>query len=359
LEAKSPAPTQGWISSPATDLIFFGFAWIPIFLAYVVAEKAGLRGPVWPLLLVFVLFINFAHRHLTLPLVYADNEQFRRRPGAYVALPIFFLLLTTATLLYMEPGHSKPIRPYFTVLVFISVAWTIYHTLMQKMGILRIYSRKAGHGSARLDKAMIFSWFAYLFFACAASPAIEKRAAKLSSAGKILKSILEPIFPALPYFAWLSLALALVVSFFYLKAELSGHRPFHWPKNLYLLSVLLLYSTFLYDFLVGYAVFGFSHAIEYLAFVYIFAGRKYRARAPSSSWMAKAVTRQALSFGVFLLAMGLLYLPWRWVSNDTLQWYVAGSSFLHFIYDGWIWKVRDPQVAKPLGISNPLAEGSA
>ncbi|HEX5032841.1 MAG TPA: hypothetical protein VFW62_00045, partial [bacterium] len=239
-----------------------------------------------------------------------------------------------------------------------SVAWTIYHTLMQKMGILRIYSRKAAYGSARLDKAMVFSWFAFLFFACAASPAIERRAAKLSSAGRILKNLLEPVFPFLPYVAWLALAFALIVTLLYLKTEWSARGRFHWPKNLFLLSILALYATFLYDFLVGYAVFGFSHAIEYLAFVYIFAGRKYRARAPSSSWMAKAVNRQALSFGLFLVAMGLFFLPWRFISKGTLQWYIVGSSFLHFIYDGWIWKVRDPQVAKPLGIPETLGEGA-
>ena len=356
MEAKS-LTSRDWIGSPAVDLIFFGFGWIPVFLAYVLAEKAGLRASVWPMLLLFVLFINFAHRHLTLPLVYADPEQFSRRRGAYIGLPIFFLLLTVATLLYMEPGRTKPIRPYFTALLFVSVAWTIYHTLMQKLGILRIYSRKAGYGNARLDKAMIFSWFAYLFFACAASPVIERRAAKLSSVGRILKRFLEPVFPVLPYVAWLALALALTVTFFYLKTEWSAGRRFHWPKNIFLVSILLLYATFLYDFLVGYAVFGFSHAIEYLAFVYIFAGRKYRARSPDSSWMAKAVSRQALSFGLFIVAMGLFFLPWRLISSGTLAWYVAGSSFLHFIYDGWIWKVRDPQVATPLGITSPLREG--
>lgn len=346
------ATSSDWIGSPKIDLIFFGFGWIPVFLAFVAAEKAGFKGQVWPFLLVFVLFINFAHRHLTMPLVYGDSEQFRRRPRAYIGLPIFFLLLTTATLLYIEPGKTKPIRPYFTALVFLSVAWTIYHTLMQKMGILRIYSRKAAYGSAKLDKAMVFSWFAFLFFACAASPDIERRVGSLSAVGRILKGFLTPALSVLPYFAYLALAVALVVTGLYLKTEWSAGRRFHWPKNLFLLSVLLLYATFLYDFLVGYAIFGFSHAIEYLAFVYIFAGRKYRAREPKSSWMARAVNRQAFFFGAFLLAMALFYWPWHSISRPTLQWYVVGSSFLHFIYDGWIWKVRDPQVARPLGIAS-------
>jgi hypothetical protein len=30
--------------------------------------------------------------------------------------------------------------------------------------------------------------------------------------------------------------------------------------------------------------------------------------------------------------------------------YYSATSLLHFLYDGWIWKVRRPEVARPLGI---------
>ena len=36
-----------------------------------------------------------------------------------------------------------------------------------------------------------------------------------------------------------------------------------------------------------------------------------------------------------------------------LEVYIIGSSFLHFIYDGWIWKMRKPSVGRPLELSYP------
>jgi hypothetical protein len=40
---------------------------------------------------------------------------------------------------------------------------------------------------------------------------------------------------------------------------------------------------------------------------------------------------------------------------EALGIYIVGSGFLHFIYDGWIWKVRRPEVGAPLGISYAAA----
>ena len=38
------------------------------------------------------------------------------------------------------------------------------------------------------------------------------------------------------------------------------------------------------------------------------------------------------------------------INNYVLGLYITGSSFLHFIYDGWIWKVSKPHVGKPLDL---------
>jgi hypothetical protein len=444
----------GWIASPSTDLIYFGFGWVPIFALFVLLERLGLRDTGWQPLLVFVLFVNFLHRHLTLPLVYADPEQFDRRRSAYILLPILCLVFTVATVSYVQPGRfvSRPLagsptlrsgdhlvfqyrkghepryleigfnglqpnysavaehlqqglagiaaarfqdgrleisllgthpeeslrlsrvysnletaprlgleasvgttvrpgRPWFSILLFLSVAWTIYHTVMQKMGILRVYSRKAGYGVAWLDKGILYAWFVYLFFQLASLPKVQSRAAELSEAGKILNSLLTPVAPVLPYLAGISLLAALAVTALYLGNEWRQVGRFHWPKNLFVLSTLLLYATFAYDFMVGYAVFAFSHAIEYLAFVNLFSRRKYLTRAEDSSPLAHWVRRQAWYFGAFTLGIAAIFLPWRLLSDATLTWYIVGSSFLHFLYDGWIWKVRDPQVARPLGIA--------
>lgn len=350
---KAENNSSDWIGGPKTDLIFFCFGWVPVFLAFVLAFEAGRKQDLWPVLIAFVLMISFIHRHLTFPLVYADPDQLAARKKAYVLFPFLFFLLTLAGILYVEPGlgpKARPVRPLLAVLVFLSVVWNIYHTLMQKMGILRVYSRKAGYGRPWVDKAMIWVWFLFLLLQLAASPKVQQEVVRLSAAGRMLNRVFEPLLPVMPYLAGAALAAGLVITGFYLKQEFSHRGRFHWPKNLFVLSVLLLYATLGYDFVAGYAAFGFSHAIEYIAFVNVFSRRKYLARPAESSPLAAWIRRQGWSFGVFAAGMVTIFLLWRHWSWTTLGWYILASSFLHFLYDGWIWKVRDPKVAQPLGI---------
>ncbi len=342
MNATSQIAPALWIKDPKTDLIFFSFGWILLFGCFVAVDQMGVRGIGMGVLLTIILMTNFVHRHLTFPLVYADPAQFNARKKAYILLPLLCLVVTLATLFFF--------RKFFIALVFFSVAWTIYHTIMQKMGILRIYSRKAGYGSSRLDRALIFLWFVYLFFQLAALPHIRDRAARLTSTGRVLKSFLDPLMDYLPFLAGASLVVAIVVTVYYLKIEFDNRHQFHWPKNLFLGSVLMLYATFSYDLVVGYAVFGFSHAVEYLAFVYVYAGKKYSQPQIPDSPMARWVRHKALAMGIFIVTMMVAFISWRSWSGFSLSWYIVGSSFLHFIYDGWIWKVRDPKVGKPLGI---------
>ncbi len=334
-----------WIGGPVTDLFFFSFGWVLVFLAFVLLRETGNRNPGWGIIVTAVLMVNILHRHATFPLVYADPEQFQMRKGAYIGLPLFFLALTTFSVLYG--------KPLFSILLVASVFWTMYHTLAQKVGMLRIYSRRGGYGKAWLDKAVVYSWFFVLFFHLGSMPEIRNRITRLAVAGKVLARMLEPIATILPFLVVVSFVIALGITFLYLREEWAHRRPFSWPKNLFLLSLLMIYSSFYYDFFAGYVIFGFSHALEYLAFVSLFTRRKYLHRSPESSPLAKIARRQALWLGIFCLALLALFLPWRLISYYTLTWYIVGSSFLHFIYDGWIWKIRDQKVGQPLGIPYP------
>lgn len=254
-------------------------------------------------------------------------------------------------------GWSKT-QPVFLFLALLSSLWNFYHTLMQKQGIMRFYSRKAGYGKSWLDRCMVWLWFGWLFFALAASPFARQQASRLASSGRFLTHTLQPFFSYLPHVAHAFMALALIFTVLYLIEEWRNRHRFHWPKNLYLLSLWGIYLTFFYDFLVGFLVFAFSHAVEYLAFVNVYAKKKYSAREVASSLMARFVHRQTFYFTAFMVLSGLVFIPWYFNSRSTLEWYIVGTSFLHFLYDGWIWKVRRPEVGAPMGISYP-GEGGA
>jgi len=244
----------------------------------------------------------------------------------------------------------KAERPLFIVLLVLSGLWNIYHTLMQKMGILRIYGRKTKGGKSWLDKSMVWIWFGYLFFLLGTMPQIRRQVARAESTGKFLNAVIEPILPLVPYLAKLFLILSLAVTVFYLKEELTARGKFNWPKNLFMLSILMIYATFLYNFLVGFIVFGFSHAVEYLAFVTVYSKKKYLKQPIGKSLMARWMRHHWLYFILFLIVSSALFIPWYFIDRSTLTWYIVGSSFLHFLYDGWIWKVRKPEVGEPLGI---------
>ncbi len=244
-------------------------------------------------------------------------------------------------------------QPLFYFLIILSSLWNFYHTLMQKQGILRVYSRKAGYGKSWLDRTMVWLWFGWLFFALAASPFVRNQASRLATSGKFLTNTLEPFFAWLPLVARGFMGVALAFTVLYILEEWRNRHRLHWPKNLYLLSLWGIYLTFFYDFLVGFLVFAFSHAIEYLAFVNIFAKKKYRVRQLNSSLMARWVHHQSLYFILFMVISGVIFIPWYFNGRTSLNWYIVGTSFLHFLYDGWIWKVRRPEVGSPLGISYP------
>ena len=56
---------------------------------------------------------------------------------------------------------------------------------------------------------------------------------------------------------------------------------------------------------------------------------------------------------VFALALtGLFFALADHRKTEPYLVYYTATSLLHFLYDGWIWKVRKPEVAQPLGLAS-------
>jgi len=324
-------PTNYWIKNPKFDLFYLTFGWITLFLAFVVFNQY------YGVLIITVLVFSFVHRHYTFALVYGQKEEFTKRKWSYILLPFAFLLITALSLLL----------GFFTILLAISVLWTMYHTIAQKYGFTRIYSRKAGYGKAWLDKGIIFSWFVYLFLA------LGEKNKDLIGQYMIGQSLLNTlgeylhIFTIVSYFV---LAVAILFTIAYITEEVKNWDKISIPKNLFVFSVLLLYSIFFYSLIIGYVVFGFSHAIEYIAFVNFFVNSKYKKKAQSTSLFSKVSRKQWVYSGIFTIILAGISFAGININEPALGIYITGSSFLHFIYDGWIWKVSKPEIGQPLGI---------
>jgi hypothetical protein len=353
-QPKSAIPRQQWLHDGFSDTCFYSFGWLlmlvplilfrdDIYQALYYSSSLSELGAhpefMLPALLVLVVFLaNYVHRHLTFVLVYADKVQFRSRRTTYLALPLFMALITAGFV------HFN----VFVVLLTLSVVWTMYHSVAQKYGLTRIYARKAGYGKPWLDRAVIFSWFAYLVFALADK---EKDTLLKFSAGQTILDYIGDYVGLMGLASYMVLAVALFFTLIYLITEYRNRHRISIPKNLYMLSVLLLYMIFLYDMVIGYIVFAFSHGVEYIALVNMYVKKKYTPSTAASSLLARASRRLAVYSGLFSLAIIALSLIGMTYDRGLFSTYIVGSSFLHFLYDGWIWKLRQPDVGKPLDIS--------
>ena len=322
---------RAWIQAPVADLALFGYGWLAVLLPLLWVDA-------WIYAVVFiVLMVNDLHRHYTFVLVYGEPEEFEKRRALYIGLPIVAALVAVAFV------YSKS----FPALLTLSVLWTMYHSVGQKYGITRIYARKAGYGEAWIEKGLVFAWFFYVIFAVA-----EKEAATLSQfdAGRVVLASLGDSFTYMTALSYPILAVALGFTLLFVRQEYLNRHRMSVAKVLYVISILMLYAVFFRSLVIGYLVFGFSHALEYIALVNIFVRTKYERRPEAQSPLARASRRLWLSSSLFAIGVVSVCAVAQLQYADALAIYIVGSGFLHFIYDGLIWKVRRPEVGAPLGI---------
>lgn len=320
-----------WIKNPLSDSVYFSFGWIVVFLALVLFQSH------MGLIIVIVLLFNYVHRHYTMALVYGQKEEFDRRKQVYIYLPIIAIIVTALSVYFK-------VFPY---LLTLSVLWTMYHSVAQKYGFTRIYSRKAGYGKGWIDKGILYSWFFYLFFAMV----VYERSTLLKyKAGRVIIGNLNNYMDYISTLSYALLAVSIVFTFIYIYEEIKNRKQISIPKNIFVVSTLSIYAIFFHSMVIGYIVFGFSHAIEYIAFVNIFVGAKYRKKPESNTFFSRVSKRQWLYSGVFAAVIIVLSLIGMKLDQNAFLIYIVGSSFLHFVYDGLIWKVRHPEVGKPLDI---------
>lgn len=320
-----------WIKNPLSDSVYFSFGWIVVFLALVLFQSH------MGLIIVIVLLFNYVHRHYTMALVYGQKEEFDKRKQVYIYLPIIAIIVTALSIYFK-------VFPY---LLTLSVLWTMYHSVAQKYGFTRIYSRKAGYGKGWIDKGILYSWFFYLFFAMV----IYERSTLLKyKAGRVIIGNLNNYMDYISTLSYALLAVSIVFTFIYIYEEIKNRKQISIPKNIFVVSTLSIYAIFFHSMVIGYIVFGFSHAIEYIAFVNIFVGAKYRKKPESNTFFSRVSKRQWLYSGVFSAVIIVLSLIGMKLDQNAFLIYIVGSSFLHFVYDGLIWKVRHPEVGKPLDI---------
>ncbi len=133
------------------------------------------------------------------------------------------------------------------------------------------------------------------------------------------------------------------------RIERAATPTARWPRWIFAVSTLALLAIFVvHGPVVGYLVFGVAHSIEYLAFVHQFGEKKYRGVTGSvAALLLGSMRRAPVVLAPLLLGYVFLYRHRFALAYVT---YYATTSVLHYLYDGWIWRLRQPRVMQPLEV---------
>jgi len=364
-----------WLRSALWDLTLLGFCWVPFYLwvvwglgldgswAGVTANGTGNRAAL-ALASAVALGITYVHRHYTFILVYGDAGTFSRRARDFILAPVIVI----ASLILIRGGWGAgrvhlnlfdielTFRPWMLILTLTGL-WNVWHTLMQRYGISRIYAGKLGNGlqdRSHGRRELGLMWASVALVGCLAVLFRASTFAGVRNARKVYGTF-EPFIQGGIGWAVLAVISGLVgwLAYRWARVEFSTPTPLRLriPRLCFLASTTCLLAIFVvHGPIVGYLCFGVAHALEYVAFVHHFGQKKF-AHATNSGIVARLLRRPLMFAPMVIGLLVTAYLLLRdYRRMDVYVIYYTGTSLLHFLYDGWIWKVRRPEVARPLGV---------
>jgi hypothetical protein len=369
-------PISIWMRSAAWDLTFLAFCWVPFYIWLRWFLQLGGTDP-WTqqttsnflLALAFTLGVTFVHRHYTFVIVYGESHRWKANPLRYLLLPVVLILgiglarWVHHSILTTAPSKRVLWSPWMVILL-VSGTWNIWHTIRQRYGILRMYAGKLGHGlelpaHGKRDHRLL--WSNVLLTMCLLLLFRWQTLTQHPNSRRILNSLLPVL-----HNDWFRAGLVVIAlgcvgyTLHWLRWELRYSLP--WKQRLarwsLLVSTWILFALFIYHGpVLGYLCFGFTHAVEYLAFVHRYWQQK-AIKQEKTNLFGQLVRSSLLSAFLFVLIFGGMYwvsIPWK--RTDLFLVYYFTTSLLHFLFDGWIWKLRRPDVAASLAI--PVATESA
>lgn len=339
-----------WLVSPAFDLLFVANLGWPLLVAALLAWGPELQSGVsfWQ-----IYFVTTPHRWITLALVFLDRDRLRERPLAFATVGC---VVVVGCLAWKAQAGG------LTCLLLIDYLWNAWHFASQHSGILRLYSRQARPrqpGSAFVEKLLVRTFALYVLVRVSGL-AWPLLGAPLSSADTLRDDPFRFEFEAALQVAdWL----ILIVPAAMIWTARSSFSRLERGRGLYLASFLALYLSLLGAAHAGrtdvvlllMVVLALFHATEYLAVVTWTVQRRKEPRRlvetrgrGGRNLLAAVAPHWGLALAVFCGALGIA----GWLSDRVAieSWLTANVvvSFLHYAYDGMIWKQRRrPQVNVP------------
>lgn len=362
---RIPAPDQSsprWHVSPVIDMAAYHFSWVWLLIPMLLAGPDRYQDYLG--LFALVMAFNFTHRHFGLPYAYLDGDVFRTHQQKLTWFPLACVIMLVATpFLLTRRAVSWWGVSFVSAIVFFSLVWNFWHVYMQKYGILRLYMAKDPGPAERktpgwVDRLLIFCWFPLYF-----SYLAPKHRQLISDNANDIKAYTTVVVDFMTRYETLlvvpSVLIVVTAAGLWLWHDWRAHAFKNRARlsaagGTFLLSSALLWA----DPIKVYVAYGFSHAIEYMVFVWAYQRRAYRVRKDPPTVMQRLLQRPIswyIAFSAVLLTVGalstvygrtlladldLLGLPaTRW-----LFYYAVYESLIHFYTDGFLWKMRKAQV---------------
>jgi hypothetical protein len=331
-----------WIYRARTDLLI-SLCWVPLFVAgHWLSSATGAQADSrvrWAV--AAILLVSFLHQPLTFALVYGDGKQFSQRRALFLwAPPVAIGVIALAVF-----GHLWLVVP-------VAALWNTVHTLQQRYGLSRIYARRARYGSARLDRWVLYAWMTAAALVVAAAAGTRQLVERVSLGG-INAGGVRLLTDARPVAALLLIPVGLVAAGLVaaiVRQEVAAGDAANPAKWIYQASSLLLIASIAIDPIAGFVAYVGAHAVEYAVIVYKTTESRYGHHRDRTSVLGlvagtawgRVGAMVAVSFGALFVASG--------VHGDAGNVVLFTVGALHFLYDGFIWKLRKPAVAADFAI---------
>jgi hypothetical protein len=335
--ARTPLPKarSPWLISPGFDLLMVANVYWPLLILLSWAAHSALQSiDVW---LAYLLITP--HRWMTLVIVFGDHDRYAERPRAFLGLAVALATVVAVNAVAV---------PTLTLLLVIDFVWNAWHFSAQHAGIARIYSRLARPTDlswVTAEKYLLRAFCLYVIFRLGAPLMAADRSQWFGWLDAVVPLMTHTDLPMM------------VIPLLLLAREIVKFTPLAKGRLIYLGSVLSLYggtllaahfathrdgpNVLLGGLLVSLTAF---HSLEYLAIVTWSVGKRYGnpdvGRGPMTTfarrwWVFLLVFLGSLGLGAFLLE-----------KNFIREWFLVNMlvSFLHYAYDGLIWKAKPPTV---------------
>ncbi len=251
----------------------------------------------------------------------------------------------------------------------LAALWNIWHTAAQKVGILRVYNAKSVAPVPLkvplwVDRLLVLGWFPLL------GPLLVTREREtILTQGKVVRLWLEPVVDGITWAAPALIPIGVVVVvgslgvFLRYEHRATGLRSA--PRLSMALGMTLLSASFLFfNPLKCYVAYGFSHAIEYVVFVWAFQRRRYAVPHDPPPLLQRILRYGWAFYGCFVLLIagsyfyvefgatfGLYDAKLTLLGFKASTWLYAWAiwhSLAHFYFDGFLWKMRAPALRASL-----------